>query len=57
MQTVYIQPEQFKKIAKRARQEPQFVGFACIACGQRHADLKTLIECAETKRAAHVRSK
>ena len=57
MQTVYIQPKQFKKIAKRARQEPQFVGFARIACGQRHADLKTLIECAETKRAAHVRSK
>ena len=55
MQTVYIQPEQFKKIAKRARKEPQFVGFVCIACGQGHADLKTLIECAEAKRAANAK--
>ena len=50
-----ITPDELKHQQRATLQEPVFVGFACLTCGKRHADLKTLIECAEAKRAANVK--
>lgn len=34
--------------------ESKFVGFQCLACGERHLDLGELMDCQEDKRRAPV---
>lgn len=35
---------------------PQFIGFQCLGCGKRHAQLAELIECHEEKRERKVQA-